>query len=259
MKKPDDLLGTDNYFHWEFNMKMTLARKGLLEHILEVKLEQEMTEDWKVKDMKAFAIIAQGIEVKHQTKIRHARTAEEAWETLRDYYNKTNLQNRVALTRRLHEFRMDEGGDMVSHLDRFDELVLSMEAVGDTMDDARQMTVLLSSLPAEYEMIVSIIENSMGVTMVDVKEKLLKEHKKKQQQEVSEGAFRVGRGGHKQDRGRGMRKQRGAEESWKKKQPFRGKCHRCNKIGHKQFECRSAIKSDGHKIAFTAQNGFKEG
>ena len=58
MKKPDDLLGTDNYFHWEFNMKMTLARKGLLEHILEVKSEQEMTEDWKVKDMKAFAIIA---------------------------------------------------------------------------------------------------------------------------------------------------------------------------------------------------------
>lgn len=259
MKKPDDLLGTDNYFHWEFNMKMTLARKGLLEHILEVKLEQEMTEDWKVKDMKAFAIIAQGIEVKHQTKIRHARTAKEAWETLRDYYNKTNLQNRVALTRRLHEFRMDEGGDMVSHLDRFDELVLSMEAVGDTMDDARQMTVLLSSLPAEYEMIVSIIENSMGVTMVDVKEKLLKEHKKKQQQEVSEGAFRVGRGGHKQDRGRGMRKQRGAEESWKKKQPFRGKCHRCNKIGHKQFECRSATKNDGNEMAFTATNGLKKG
>ena len=69
---------------------------------------------------------------------------------------------------------------MVSHLDRFDELVLSMEAVGDTMDEARQMTVLLSCLPADYKMIVSIIENSMGVTMVDVKEKLLKEHKKKQ-------------------------------------------------------------------------------
>uniref|UniRef100_A0AAV1TD56 Uncharacterized protein n=1 Tax=Peronospora matthiolae TaxID=2874970 RepID=A0AAV1TD56_9STRA len=45
MKNPDDLLGTDNYFHWQFNMKMTLAKKDLLEHILELKLEQEMTED----------------------------------------------------------------------------------------------------------------------------------------------------------------------------------------------------------------------
>uniref|UniRef100_A0AAV1TC42 CCHC-type domain-containing protein n=1 Tax=Peronospora matthiolae TaxID=2874970 RepID=A0AAV1TC42_9STRA len=154
---------------------------------------------------------------------------------------------------------MDEGGDMVSHLDRFEELVLSVEAVGDAMDEARRMTVLLSSLPAEYEMIVSISENYVGVTMVDVKEKLLKEHKKKQQQEVSKGAFRVGRGGHKQDRGRVVRQQRGAEESWKKKQSFRGKCHRCNKIGHKQFECRSATKSDGNEMAFTALNGLKEG
>ena len=91
MKKPDDLLGTDNYFDWEFNKKMTLAKKGLLEHIFEVKSENEMTEDWKVSDIKAFAIIAQEIEVTHQTKIRHARAAKEAWETLRDYYNKTNV------------------------------------------------------------------------------------------------------------------------------------------------------------------------
>ena len=174
MKKPDDLLSNDNYFHWEFNMKMTLARKGLLEHVREVKSEDEMTADWKVKDLKAFAIIAQGIEVEHQSKIRNARTAKEVWDTLRDFYNKRNLQNRVALTRRLHEFRMDEGGDMVSHLDQFDELVLSMEAVGDAMDEARQITILLSSLPAEYEMLVAIIEYSVDVKMVDVKEKLIK-------------------------------------------------------------------------------------
>ena len=37
-----------------------------------------MTEDWKVKDMKACAIIAQGIEVKDQTEVRHALTAKEA-------------------------------------------------------------------------------------------------------------------------------------------------------------------------------------
>lgn len=27
MKKPDELLGNGNYFFWEFNMEMTLARK----------------------------------------------------------------------------------------------------------------------------------------------------------------------------------------------------------------------------------------
>ena len=85
-------------------MKMTLARKGRLKHILEVKSRNEMTKDFKLKDMNVFAIIDHGIEAKHQTKIRPARTAKEAWKTLRDYYYKTSLRNRVVLTRRWTNF-----------------------------------------------------------------------------------------------------------------------------------------------------------
>ena len=42
---------------------------------------------------------------------------------------------------------------MVIQLDRFDELVLSMEAVSDAMDEKHQMTVMLGSLPKEYEIL----------------------------------------------------------------------------------------------------------
>lgn len=66
MKRPDDLLGSENYFHWEFNMRMTLARKGLLDHIRTEKKENEMTNEWRVFDEKAYAIVAQGIEVEQQ-------------------------------------------------------------------------------------------------------------------------------------------------------------------------------------------------
>ena len=47
-------------------MKITLARKGLLNHIMEMKSEHESSADWRVRDMKAFAIIAQGVEVEHK-------------------------------------------------------------------------------------------------------------------------------------------------------------------------------------------------
>ncbi|KAE8905828.1 hypothetical protein PF005_g27327 [Phytophthora fragariae] len=30
-KKAEVILGSDNYFHWEFAVRMTLARKGRLE------------------------------------------------------------------------------------------------------------------------------------------------------------------------------------------------------------------------------------
>ena len=36
-KRAEVLLGSGNYFHWEYNMCMTLARKGLLAHVEVVK------------------------------------------------------------------------------------------------------------------------------------------------------------------------------------------------------------------------------
>ncbi|DAZ96255.1 TPA: hypothetical protein N0F65_012558 [Lagenidium giganteum] len=167
MKRPGDLLGNENYFHWEFNMRMTLVRKGLLDHIRVVKHEHLMTDEWRVLNEKAFAIIAQGVEV--------ATTAKLAWDVLHDYYNRSNLQNQITLTRKLHEFKMDSGITIANHLDRFGELVVSMEAVGNPLYQARQMVILLGSLPAEYESIVTVIENVKGVTLDEVKKRLFKQ------------------------------------------------------------------------------------
>ncbi|DBA05163.1 TPA: hypothetical protein N0F65_005013 [Lagenidium giganteum] len=134
-------------------MRMTLARKGLLDHIE----------------------TAQGIEIEHQSKIRSTNSALQAWHTLREYYNRANIHNRVALTKKLHDFAMEDGSSMSAHLDRFDELVVATEAVGDGIDEARQLVVLLGSLPSSYDMIVSIIENAKDISLIEVKEKLLKE------------------------------------------------------------------------------------
>ncbi|KAE9336093.1 hypothetical protein PF008_g13172 [Phytophthora fragariae] len=57
-KRAEVLLRSGNYFHWEYNMRMTLARKSLLAHVQHVKAEGEITEAWIVNDAKALGIIA---------------------------------------------------------------------------------------------------------------------------------------------------------------------------------------------------------
>ncbi|KAG2854931.1 hypothetical protein PC113_g12865 [Phytophthora cactorum] len=69
-KKAEVLLSSGNYFRWEFNMLMALARMGLLAQVEVAKPENEVTEAWLVKDTKAPGIIAQGVELQHQTKSR---------------------------------------------------------------------------------------------------------------------------------------------------------------------------------------------
>lgn len=83
----------------------------------------------------------------------------EAWGTLREFYNRTTLHNRVTMTRRLHEFKMEAGATMANYLDAFDELIVGLQTLGEPMNEERQLVVLLSSLPDEYELIASIVEN----------------------------------------------------------------------------------------------------
>ena len=78
------------------------------------------------------------------------------------------------MTRRLHAFKMESGTGMAQHLDAFDELVVGLQTLGEVVDEARQLVVLLSSLPSGYDMISSIIENAKDVSLIEVKEKLLK-------------------------------------------------------------------------------------
>lgn len=72
-------------------MRITLVRKGLLEHVEVVQPENEITEAWLVNEAKALRIIAQGMELQHQTKVRSASRAMHAYGTLRDFYNRSTL------------------------------------------------------------------------------------------------------------------------------------------------------------------------
>ncbi|KAE9053488.1 hypothetical protein PF002_g31303 [Phytophthora fragariae] len=159
-------------------MRMTLARKGLLAHVQVVKDPAEITEAWLLNDMKALGLIAQGVAVEHHIKIRSATSAIMAWNTLRDFYNRTTMHNWVTTTRRLHEFEMDDSVTMAKHLDNFDELIVGLQTLGEPLDEARQHVILLSSLSPEYELICSIVENSKDFTLIEVKEKLLKEYER---------------------------------------------------------------------------------
>lgn len=96
---------------------MTLTREGLLAHLQMEKNSLEITEAWLLNYMKAFGLIAKGVTVEHHTKIRSATSAIiMAWNTLLEFYNRTTMHNRVSMTCRLHEFKMESTLTMVKHL-----------------------------------------------------------------------------------------------------------------------------------------------
>ncbi|CAI5708026.1 unnamed protein product [Peronospora farinosa] len=188
---PNDILTDDSYFMWEFNARMKLARKDLLDHVL-IKPEPAVLREnpgWKVADMKALAVLVKLISSTYQCMVRECESAFEAWEVLKTFFAKKNLHNRVQLRKELHEFVMETGASLMDHLLKFDELCLKLGAAGDSMDDDEKLVLLLGSLSSEYDDMVRIIEAHSNVTLLDAKEMLRREYDTLQKRDKKETAF----------------------------------------------------------------------
>ncbi|OWZ03230.1 Integrase, catalytic core protein [Phytophthora megakarya] len=168
----------------------------------------------------------------------------QAWNTLREYYIRTALHSRVTMTRRLHEFKMENGSTMSNHLDAFDELVVGLQTLGESVDEARQLVVLLSSLPAE-------VENDQDITLNDVKEKLLKEFERLEKKETTERAFKVNAGQFKGGRAYGLK----GNSPRKNSGGFKGNCFKCNRVGQLKRACPEQNGASGNGKVFTVSEG----
>ncbi|POM75387.1 Polyprotein [Phytophthora palmivora] len=165
--------------------------------------------------------------------------AMEAWNTPREYYNRTTLHNRVAMPSRLHEFKTEEGTPIFKHMDAFDELVVRLQTLGEPVDEAR--------FPSECELIASVVENPNNITLTEFKEKLLKEHERLQKKETTEKAFGVdgNDGRFKGDRSNGRKD--------------KIKCFKCDQVGDIKRDCPSRSDGIGNGAVFAVGEGFFSG
>ena len=101
---------------------------------------------------------------------------------------------------------MDGGTVMAKNLDAFDELVVDLQTLGEHIDEAQQFVVLLSSLPGKYELVSSIIDNAKVITLIEVKEKLLKDCKWLKKREMTPArTFKINTGRFKRNKGNGLK------------------------------------------------------
>ena len=96
-----------------------------------------------------------------------------AWETLCDFFDCSTLHNRVTMTLRLHDFKMESGTSITAkHLDAFDDMIAGRQTAEEPVDESRQLSILLCSLSSKNKLISSIVKNVNDITLIKVKEKL---------------------------------------------------------------------------------------
>ncbi|GMF28851.1 unnamed protein product [Phytophthora fragariaefolia] len=123
------------------------------------------------------------------------------------------------------------------HVDRFKELVLQMETIGEALDETRQLVLLLGSLTAEYRMISTVLENTPNMTIAYAIQVLSGVEVWDESSSTQEKAFAS------------KKKEFG-------KRRFIGKCFYCKKPGHKESECRKKKADEGRGQVARDTSGF---
>ncbi|KAF1332517.1 reverse transcriptase, partial [Globisporangium splendens] len=232
--------GGTNFHTWKFEMQMVLEERDLWEVVSgEVKLEHCVTEldqaAFKRKSRKAMATIYLAMEDSQLPLVRSASGAHDAWSKLEDHFEKKSLANKLFLRRRFFMAMMEEGDDVLAHINKVKTLAEQLDAVGAPVSEDDLVITLLGSLSESYQFLITALESRSGtLTWELVTSRLLHEDMKRKEQ-----------GGDGVAAGQAFMTGDKKRSTWPGKKT--GACNYCGKTGHWIAECPSRIHDNADR------------
>lgn len=139
--------GKSNFSIWHCTVKDVLAQQGLT-NALEVKKPATMTDEkWTELEAKVVATIRLSLASQIKYQVLTETSSKDLWEKLEKVYKSKSLSNRLYLKKELYRFRMEEGSDLVNHINEFNRLVTQLTSIDVKLDEEDKALLLLVSLP----------------------------------------------------------------------------------------------------------------
>jgi hypothetical protein len=108
-------------------------------------------EEWNDGDVRALSIIGLNVGNRFQKFIRIATTAHQLWQLLLNEFGSYNCNNLLDLKCKFYEAKMSEKESLLNYVDRINDIIEKLEAIGCVTDDSEVCYKVLSSLPEKYK------------------------------------------------------------------------------------------------------------
>ncbi|KAG6530437.1 hypothetical protein ZIOFF_012676 [Zingiber officinale] len=220
------------------------------------------------RDQLALGQIHQGVDYSIFGLIANAKTAKEAWDTLKLSYKGVDRAQKSKLQslRRLYDRCEMSSTETVEHyFSRLTDLVNKMRLYGDKIGDDAVVEKILRTIPLKYDHVVSSIQESHDIELLTIAELkgMIESHidriEAKTETPANEealksqvtlnttdssqrgGGFNRGRGRARRGyrgRGRGNYSNQGRSGDNAMQERFSAHCYNCGKYGHKIADCR---------------------
>ena len=116
-----------------------------------------MDDEWEELDMKAVSTIWLCLADELMYDVMDDVSTATIWLKLESRYMSKSLTNKLNLKRKLYELKMAKGADLAQHVHTFNKIISDLLQINIKFDDENKAMILLSSLPASYEHLVTTL------------------------------------------------------------------------------------------------------
>ena len=149
--------GKINFMIWQSTIQDLLVQQGL-DQALEDERPVSINEtEWTKIQRRAMSTIRLALvpEIKHN--VLKEKTSKVLWEKLENIYASKSLTNRLCLKMELYQLKMEMGGDLHDHINKFKQLVSQLLNANDKLFDKEQTLLLLASLSRSFKALVQML------------------------------------------------------------------------------------------------------
>ena len=147
-----DKLEGSNWATWKFQMRYLLLAKGLWNvvdgtEVLADDATAQARAEFTKKSQRVFSTMVLAIGTSQLYLVTSCEKPREAWDSLRNHFERDTLANKLFLKTQYFRAEMKEGTSIEGHLTRMKELTDKLAAISAPISEEDQVVTLLGSLP----------------------------------------------------------------------------------------------------------------
>lgn len=245
--------GTENFGLWQRRVKDLLVQQGMLKALEKTKPQGLEDQVWLDLQTKAAALIQLCLADDVMYYVMDLSSPVEVWRKLEGRYMSKSLTNKLYLKQKLYGLKMQEGTDLVQHINFFNHTVSDLQRIEVVIEDEDKAMILLCSLPPSYEHLVTTLTWGKDTLKVDEITTALLAHNQRKQNNAegsqTEALYVKGN----QETGR-----RQGKDGFSKRNPRVRRsvqCYKCQQMGHIRKDCPNRKQQIDERNSNSSQFG----